>query len=801
VEILFWPLPCPLRGAFPVVLGARTGGKRHPTRAGWFLGVLVVLLLAAGPLAAQPPVGRGYWTASADSLRRVLATQRADTARLGTLLHLIDCSMYALEPVTPDIAAVVALTKRLRRPEHRAYRLLLAGVQATGTAALDSLQAAVTAFDQLHLPATWPLSRLREAFSALNREDARLAYFQTKCAQYLRRGDAISLAACHHALGGSYTYRGDYNQATSQYLRAAALGRSVSPYLYRVFLLSVGASYAKWGNYAKALHYLRLAEPGFTSASQRVALYRALGNVYLQQRNYPAALRAADHVLSTSTLASGPVLGGMLRIRAYALVLKSQALLALGRVAEAGGLLRHAQPLADSLRLPLVSTASALELDATWARYYEARTMPVRAETYWLHAYRKAVDAHSTPLRLAYLRALAHHYQARGQMAPAARYYQAATALADTLGEAQGALQVAQFEIEQADRAQTWRIARLREGQQQDAIRARRQRYALGAVLTALALIGGCSFLLWRSNRRQQRANALLHQQKAEIQAQRDQTNQALAELRATQAQLLQKEKMASLGELTAGIAHEIQNPLNFVNNFSEVSSELLAELADEQARPARDAGLEAELVGDLRQNMVKITEHGRRAAGIVKGMLEHSQASTGERVPTAVNRLCEEHLRLAYQGLRAKDQSFNAALATDFSPDVPPVTLVGADIGRVLLNLFTNAFYAVRQRQQAGEPGYQPRVGVRTGVLNQQVQIHVTDNGTGMSEAVQGKIFQPFFTTKPTGEGTGLGLSLAHDIIAQGHGGTLSVVSQEGEGTTFSVGLPLNSPNHKPAT
>jgi signal transduction histidine kinase len=267
----------------------------------------------------------------------------------------------------------------------------------------------------------------------------------------------------------------------------------------------------------------------------------------------------------------------------------------------------------------------------------------------------------------------------------------------------------------------------------------------------------------------------------------------SLTDLRTTQAQLIQKEKMASLGELTAGIAHEIQNPLNFVNNFSEVSSELLAELAEEQTRPERDAELEAELVSDLRQNMTKITQHGQRAASIVKGMLEHSSTSAGERELTDLNRLCDEYLRLAYQGLRAKDKSFNAQLTTDLFADLPPVKLVGADVGRVLLNLFTNAFYAVRQRQQQGGPGYQPTVSVATKQVGQHAQIQVTDNGTGMSAAVQAKIFQPFFTTKPTGEGTGLGLSLSHDIIAQGHGGSLTVESLEGEGTTFSVGLPLN--------
>jgi signal transduction histidine kinase len=283
--------------------------------------------------------------------------------------------------------------------------------------------------------------------------------------------------------------------------------------------------------------------------------------------------------------------------------------------------------------------------------------------------------------------------------------------------------------------------------------------------------------------------NNTLEQQ---VQQRTSELQRSLTDLRTTQAQLIQKEKMASLGELTAGIAHEIQNPLNFVNNFSEVSAELVEELEEEQQRPSRDAALEAELLGDLKENLHKISQHGRRAAGIVKGMLEHSSSSAGEREPTDLNRLCDEYLRLAYQGLRAKDKTFNAALNTNFLADLPPVTLVGADVGRVLLNLFTNAFYAVRQRQQQGEPGYQPQVGVRTLVLNQQVQIQVTDNGTGMSTAVQGKIFQPFFTTKPTGEGTGLGLSLSHDIIAQGHGGALTVESQEGQGTAFIICLPI---------
>ncbi|MVN78124.1 two-component sensor histidine kinase [Hymenobacter sp. HMF4947] len=292
-----------------------------------------------------------------------------------------------------------------------------------------------------------------------------------------------------------------------------------------------------------------------------------------------------------------------------------------------------------------------------------------------------------------------------------------------------------------------------------------------------------------------ERLEQLVAERTAEVVGQRNRAELALTELRATQQQLIQKEKMASLGELTAGIAHEIQNPLNFVNNFSEVSTELLDELAEEQIRPARDTGLEAELVGDLRQNMAKITQHGQRASSIVRGMLEHSRPSAGEHLPTDLSALCQEYFLLAYHSLRAKDKTFNVAFHTDFAAGLPLVGGVGQDLGRVLLNLYNNAFYAVQQRQQTGEPGYAPTVRVRATYTDQQVQLAVRDNGTGMPAAVRAKVFQPFFTTKPTGEGTGLGLSLAYDIITYGHGGTLTVESEVGVGSTFTLSLPIAEP------
>ncbi len=261
----------------------------------------------------------------------------------------------------------------------------------------------------------------------------------------------------------------------------------------------------------------------------------------------------------------------------------------------------------------------------------------------------------------------------------------------------------------------------------------------------------------------------------------------SLEELKATQTQLIQSEKLASLGELTAGIAHEIQNPLNFVNNFSELSKELIEELEDERSKEKgiRDEGLEEELLGDIAHNLEKINHHGKRASSIVKGMLEHSRASSGKKEPTDVNALADEYLRLAYHGIRAKDKSFNADFKANLDGSLPKIPLITQDFGRVLLNLINNAFYAVKDKESKGQ------VIVSTQKLSDQIEIRVSDNGTGIPEHVKAKIFQPFFTTKPTGQGTGLGLSLAYDIVTKGHSGIIEVETKEGEGTTFIVKLP----------
>ncbi|MBD0286365.1 MAG: GHKL domain-containing protein [Flavisolibacter sp.] len=271
------------------------------------------------------------------------------------------------------------------------------------------------------------------------------------------------------------------------------------------------------------------------------------------------------------------------------------------------------------------------------------------------------------------------------------------------------------------------------------------------------------------------------------LEAAKQQVETTLAELRSTQAQLIQKEKMASLGELTAGVAHEIQNPLNFVNNFSEVNKELIEEMQQEADRGnVREV---KEIANEIKANEEKIAHHGRRADAIVKNMLQHSRISTGEKQLTDMNALVEEYLRLAYHGMRAKDKGFDARIETHFDAALGKVNVVPQDIGRVLLNLFNNAFYAVSEKKKLLNGWYEPVVVVHTRKEGDKVEIHVKDNGTGIPQEAVDKIFQPFFTTKPTGEGTGLGLSLSYDII-NAHEGEIKVTTQEGEGTEFIIQL-----------
>jgi signal transduction histidine kinase len=366
------------------------------------------------------------------------------------------------------------------------------------------------------------------------------------------------------------------------------------------------------------------------------------------------------------------------------------------------------------------------------------------------------------------------------------KYYQ----LNDTIQQTQNRFKIAQYENEKKETAQDERINQLRQERAVQEATLSKRNMVLWVSFSALLIICVSLVFLYR----QFRIN-----------------NKTLLTLRKTQHQLILSEKIRSLGELTAGIAHEIQNPLNFVNNFSEVNTELIEELKNEKSKikNERNENLEEELLNNIAQNEQKINHHGKRAEAIVRDMLQHSRASSGKKEPADINALADEYLRLSYHGLRAKDKSFNATMQTDFDESVGNINIIPQDIGRVLLNLFTNAFYAVTEKKKSSpqtptlggetensQNNYEPTISVSTSLTSSfagkgaWVEIKVKDNGFGISKKVLDKIFQPFFTTKPTGQGTGLGLSLSYDII-KAHGGEIKVETKEGEGAEFTICLP----------
>jgi two-component system, NtrC family, sensor kinase len=367
---------------------------------------------------------------------------------------------------------------------------------------------------------------------------------------------------------------------------------------------------------------------------------------------------------------------------------------------------------------------------------------------------------------------LAQDYRLTNKNDSSLKYLEARVALNDSLFNKEKSRAIQNLTFNEELQQQELEAARK---QYQNQVRL----YAVFALAGVFLLIG---IILYRNNKVKQKANVLLQQQKEKVES-------TLKTLESTQSQLIQSEKMASLGELTAGIAHEIQNPLNFVNNFSEVNTELIDELEQEA-----DKGNISEIKSiakNIKDNEQKINHHGKRADAIVKGMLQHVQASKGQKEPTDINALVDEYLRLAYHGFKAKDKDFNATMQSDLDPTMGNITIIPQDIGRVLLNLYNNALYAVSEWKKQQPEGYEPTVSVSTKKVDNKISISVKDNGNGIPQKVLDKIFQPFFTTKPTGQGTGLGLSMSYDII-KAHGGELKVESKEGEGARFEVLLPL---------
>jgi signal transduction histidine kinase len=389
---------------------------------------------------------------------------------------------------------------------------------------------------------------------------------------------------------------------------------------------------------------------------------------------------------------------------------------------------------------------------------------------------------------------LSEIYEQEGDMASSLRYYKQHIAYRDSVNNLTTVQRMADLRTDFEVSKKQVELDLANQQKQNE-----RNRTILLAIILALSVI--ILGVLIRSNKHKQKAYKVLNLQRKKTEEQKERAEGALLDLQEAQKHLIQSAKMASLGELTAGIAHEIQNPLNFVNNFSEISVELLDELKTEalDKLPASDKAGADGILQDLSENLKKISDHGKRAGSIVKGMLQHTRVSTGKKELTDINALASEYLRLSYLGVRAKDKDFSTQLSSNLDETIGQIEVVPQDIGRVLLNLYNNAYYAVDHKKKLQNDSYEPLISVSSKRNGDSMELSVRDNGIGIPKNILDKIYQPFFTTKPTGQGTGLGLWLSYDII-EAHGGEIKVKTQEGEFTEFIIHLPINHHHQVPA-
>jgi two-component system NtrC family sensor kinase len=739
--------------------------------------VLSVLSTLHGKPAFRLPAYLDYQDKS--SLLQQLGKAKTDTEKMG-LLSALAIGLANNDPAEIDttyIYRLLTLNASAKIINDAPFRNLLlalrAGRKNDYAGELVLLEQVVEQMDGQNINTGSLLFVMRWVFNVADKQEDKFQYYSKKLIYYLQVGQNYSAAVCEHCIAGYFVYKGDYNSSISHYIKAGDLFLPYIKFSYINELLVVGTSYDEWGNSEKALFYLKKGLGLARSYHYTEEMYFALiwlAHLEYDTKRYKQSLSYLDSLLQSERIL--PAENADIH---EVNVLRSLDYTALNNPVEAYKALKAAEGEQTASNIMQASHAGEYGLDFGFYKYYRAINELPTAEKYLLKAYQKSASLSNTGLKLTYLKELVRFYGSQDSIPQAWKYTLLYNRAFDSLQNKTNAYKIASYENERTENAQNKKMIGL---QQQRAVQEaviKQRTIIIWVSLLGLLLVCGSLVFIYRQLRVNKRT---------------------LINLRKTQRQLIQSEKMASLGELTAGIAHEIQNPLNFVNNFSEVSIDMLVEMKLElKAGKAEDA---LDIAGDIEQNLQKIIHHGKRADGIVKGMLQHSRASSNTKEPTDINELADEYLRLAYHGLRAKDKSFNSNLVTHFDENLPMINVVPQDIGRVLLNLFTNAFYSVHAKQKTAGKEYKPVVELSTTAPRIQqdgtkiILIKVKDNGGGIPEHIRHKIMQPFFTTKPTGEGTGLGLSMSYDIVVKEHGGNIDVTSKENEYAEFTITLPL---------
>ncbi|MDB5120684.1 MAG: hypothetical protein JWN56_1902 [Sphingobacteriales bacterium] len=700
------------------------------------------------------------------------------------LIMLINISL-ALGQTTVD-SLQTALSKHTKQDTNRVNLLTELAYQLQSTGSDESLAIAMQALklSQTLKFAKGEVTSLRRIGGYYyQRADypSALKYFNLNKNLAARVGDSTALGWAYNGIGTVFHSKSDYPQALQNYLLAVKTFEKIGKKKEAASIMGNAAVlYKEIGELAEALKYYRQGLKIQEEKGDKNEIARFLNNIggiYSDQNKFPQAEKAFIKSLSLAEAEKN--------IRLMALVLRNLL---------ETKVLQKNYPLAFKYGFRSYSLYQSLEekegiADVSFqlataylnsgkpdsALYYAEKSLKLSQETGFIR------NIHNT------YNVLAEAYGAKENFQKAFEAQRKYIAYKDSLtGEDQQNL-VASLKFKyELDKKQS-QIEVLNKDRQLRLEEAKHQRQQMYASIIGLILITSMALILIRNNRQQQNVNRQLKEQKEEIQ-------QTLTELKLTQAQLVQREKMASLGELTAGIAHEIQNPLNFVNNFSQLSIELLEELKVDliSKLPSKDKEEADDIIGNITLNLDKILHHGKRADGIVKGMLQHSKSNTGYKELTDLNALANEFLQLSYNSLQAKEKSFKANMQTSFDPDLERIKIIPQDLGRVFINLFSNALYSVSKKMKEESGDYYPTVVVSTKRNEKSVEIKVWDNGTGIAKQDIDKIFQPFFTTKPTGQGTGLGLSISYDIVHKIFNGHLRVNTQENEFAEFVIELPM---------
>ncbi len=710
-----------------------------------------------------------YNYSKADLVKQLTIT-KTDTGKLNLLFSLaFDNNDLVESPSYIDtfyIKQIISINERAKLFDDKPFvTLLLAlreGYKNNYTAEIALLTTTIDQFDEQNMEIVMLLIEARWIFNVANQQEEKYQFYTKKLSYYLQKGQYRNMAACYHCLAGYYVFKGDINSSINNYLKAGEQFQSFSHLWYMHEYIIVAIRYSEWGNTEKSYAYLQKAQSVANNSGTGNDGFGLLTNSMMLEYDLKHYQRSLAYI---EQISAQRVDSNQTNIITY----KVLNLVGLNRLNEAGDVLRKIKDQSDQSGLTRVIQNGGYDLDYAFYKYYLATKDMPKAETYLLSTYEKAKKDATVQNEVAYLKELSEFYGRQRKTDKAWQYIVLYNRLNDSVQSHANRFNVASYENEQKDNEQNRKMTLL---QQQHAVQeatiGQRNMIIWISLIGLVAVLGSLIFIY-----RQLQIN-----------------KRNLNNLKSTQTQLIQSEKMASLGELTAGIAHEIQNPLNFVNNFSEVNREMIDELQIE----LKDGNVEEaiNISNNIKNNEEKINHHGKRADAIVKGMLQHSRQTSGTKEPTDINALCDEYLRLSYHGLRAKDKNFNADFKTDFDSSIEKINIIPQDIGRVILNLINNAFYAVSERRKAEGVGFEPTVSVSTKKIGDKILISVKDNANGISQNIIDKIFQPFFTTKPTGEGTGLGLSLSYDII-KAHGGEIKVESKEGEGSEFIIQLPLN--------